>query len=77
MADNLKDRAITAGRVTESQADVASIRKQPVAPALVRVLSHAAKEAGVTVNVTSGGQPGKGSGGPRTGSTRHDHGKGG
>lgn len=74
MADDLKDRAITAGRVSQSQGDVASIRKQPISPQLESVLSKAAEHAGVRVDVVSGGQPGIGSGGPRTGSTRHDHG---
>ncbi len=75
MSDDLKNRAMTSiGRVEQSQADVAAIRRQPISDRLDKVLSHAAKEAGVTVNVTSGGQPHKGSGGPRTGSTRHDGG---
>ena len=66
--------AVDPKNVVESQADVASIRRQPISGKLRAVLSHAARESGTTVNVTSGGQPGKGTGGPRTGSTRHDHG---
>ena len=60
--------------VTQSQSTAASIRRQPISSKLSNVLQYAAKSAGVEVDVTSGGQPGKGSGGPRTGSTRHDHG---
>lgn len=49
MANDLKNPAITAGRVTENQADVASIRKQPLFPALVKVLSHADVEVDVVI----------------------------
>ncbi len=59
------------GVVTESQA---GIRNQPIKPDLKAILARAGAEAGVNVNVTSGGQPEKGSGGRRTGSTRHDNG---
>jgi len=59
------------GVVTESQS---GIRNQPIKPDLKAILARAGAEAGVNVNVTSGGQPEKGSGGRRTGSTRHDNG---
>lgn len=48
------------------------IRSRPISAALERMLNSAASSAGVDVHVYSGGQPAKGSGGRRTGSTRHD-----
>jgi hypothetical protein len=42
-------------------------------PKLAEALSFL-REMGVTADVFSGGQPGQGSGQPRVGSTRHDHG---
>ncbi len=48
-------------------------RNQPLSPALQRALGFL-PELGITAEVFSGGQAAKGSGGPRTGSTRHDHG---
>lgn len=52
------------------------IRNQPIAKELERVLERAADAAGIdTIRITSGGQPAKGEGGRRTGSTRHDHGR--
>ena len=65
------DTSDGSGVVTESQA---GIRNQPIKPDLKAILARAGQEAGVNVNVTSGGQPEKGSGGRRTGSTRHDNG---
>ena len=65
------DTSDGSGVVTESQA---GIRNQPIKPDLKAILARAGAEAGVNVNVTSGGQPEKGSGGRRTGSTRHDNG---
>ena len=62
------------GAVFENQEQLAGIRKQPINEELRRVLRKAAEEAGVEVVVYSGGQPPAGSGGPRTGSTRHDNG---
>ena len=50
------------------------IRNQKIDDKLLGVLKSAAAAAGVTVHVTSGGQPAAGEGGSRTGSTRHDHG---
>lgn len=61
-------------RVREDQRMVAGIRRMPIAPDLHQVLNVAANAAGVNVRVTSGGQAGIGEKGPRTGSTRHDHG---
>lgn len=65
------DTSDGSGVVTESQS---GIRNQPIKPDLKAILARAGAEAGVNVNVTSGGQPEKGSGGRRTGSTRHDNG---
>jgi hypothetical protein len=59
------------GNVTENQQ---GIRKLPINSKLKGVLQQAARAAGVDVEVFSGGQPRKGEGGQRTGSTRHDHG---
>ena len=59
------------GIVQEVQDKVAAIRKMPISPELKQVLQTAGREAGVSVRVTSGGQP-QAPGGPRTGSTRHD-----
>ena len=57
-------------------ANQGKIRNQPVTPQVAGNIMEAARmtEPGLTVRVVSGGQPGKGSGGRRTGSTRHDHG---
>ena len=62
------------GVVTQSQIGSGKIRNQPIANDLNSILAQAGAAAGVNVNVTSGGQPAKGSGGRRTGSTRHDNG---
>lgn len=52
-----------------------TIRNQPVSPELERALNNAAAAAGIDgVVINSGGQPAAGSGGARTGSTRHDDG---
>lgn len=48
-------------------------RNMPLSPELVNALSFL-PEMGVQMEVFSGGQPEKGSGEPRVGSTRHDHG---
>ena len=50
--------------VSEQQSSLAGIRKHPISPKLKTVLDSA----------SAGGQPTKGSGGARTGSTRHDNG---
>lgn len=50
-----------------------AIRSQPLNDKLVSALSYLPK-MGVTMEVFSGGQAAKGSGGKRTGSVRHDHG---
>ena len=49
-------------------------RNQDIKPRLMAILQNAAKEVGVDVEIFSGGQPKKGSGGKRVGSTRHDDG---
>lgn len=54
-------------------ANTDAIRNQPVSDDFVTAMSFL-PEMGVTMNVISGGQDAKGSGGQRTGSTRHDHG---
>lgn len=57
------------------EATKGKIRDLPIKKSLGEILSKAADEAGIdTVRVTSGGQAKKGSGGKRTGSTRHDEG---
>lgn len=48
-------------------------RNKPISKELATALSFL-PEMGVSMEVFSGGQAPKGSGGPRTGSTRHDHG---
>ena len=57
-------------RVTEGQ--TGATRNLPIQEELRRQLQQAAEAADVLVNVHSGGQPAKGTGGRRTGSTRHD-----
>lgn len=61
-----------ANRVAQSQAQVAGIRKLALQQELVSQLNYAAVMSGLRVDVTSGGQAAAGTGGPRTGSTRHD-----
>lgn len=64
----------TSSGVSELQNRLAGIRKQPLSSRLKGVLDQAASAAGVQAIVYSGGQPPIGSGGARTGSTRHDNG---
>lgn len=64
----------TASAVLENQKSLAGVRKLPLSQKLKSVLDQAAAAAGVQAIVYSGGQSPKGSGGPRTGSTRHDNG---
>ncbi|WP_306127939.1 hypothetical protein [Roseovarius sp. MMSF_3350] len=54
-------------------ANQGAIRNQPINDRLMGALSFL-PELGVEMEVFSGGQAAKGSGGARTGSTRHDHG---
>lgn len=54
-------------------ANSGAVRNQPLSGRLLSALSFL-PELGVQMEVFSGGQPGKGSGGARVGSTRHDHG---
>jgi hypothetical protein len=51
------------------------IRDQDISPELMALLETVGNELDVYFEVHSGGQSPKGSGGKRTGSTRHDHGK--
>lgn len=51
------------------------IRDKPIAPELAALLETVGNELDVYFEVTSGGQDARGSGGKRTGSVRHDHGK--
>jgi len=62
-------------RVIEAQSKLASIRTQALDPKVKDILNYAANKNGVYAEVFSGGQDGIGSGGRRTGSTRHDHGQ--
>jgi hypothetical protein len=62
------------GSVQERQAQLAGVRKLPLSSQMRSVLERAAAATGVQAVVYSGGQPPKGSGGARTGSTRHDNG---
>ena len=63
----------TLGSVTEAQSS-ATTRVQPIASDLKNILQQAATASGLDVSVYSGGQPDAATGGPRTGSTRHDNG---
>jgi len=54
-------------------ANQSATRSQKLDPRLTDALSFLG-DMGVTMEVFSGGQPGKGEGGARVGSTRHDHG---
>lgn len=54
-------------------ANQGATRNQPLDPKLVNAFSFLPQK-GLQMEVFSGGQAGIGSGGPRTGSTRHDHG---
>jgi hypothetical protein len=57
------------------EATKGKIRDLPIQTALRNILENAGAKAGIDiVRVTSGGQAPKGSGGKRTGSTRHDNG---
>ncbi|QIG71817.1 putative tail protein [Rhizobium phage RHph_TM40] len=63
--------------VSENQGQTAGIRKQGIEPDLKRNIARSVYKTlgpGYRVEVYSGGQNGKEEGGPRTGSTRHDHG---
>lgn len=60
-------------RVIQRQGQVAGIRRGELKPQLVDQLNYAAAQAGVYVDVTSGGQRMHGAPGS-TGSHRHDHG---
>ena len=62
----------TKSSVTERQQKVAGVRKLPISSDLKGVLEYAASQAGVEVEVISGGQPKIGTSNNRTGSTRHD-----
>ena len=67
-----KNSPTAGGSVT--YANSSAIRNQPIQPRLMSILQGAARETGVDVEIFSGGQSRKGSGGRRTGSTRHDDG---
>jgi hypothetical protein len=58
--------------VAEEQSRLAGVRKQAITPELKEVLQYAAEDAGVRVEVFSGGQADITQGGPRTGTERHD-----
>lgn len=65
--------AQTGGRV--AMANAQAKRNLPIDARLRGQLDRMAQELGVRVEVFSGGQPARGEGGTRTGSTRHDHGR--
>ena len=60
------------GTVTYSKGIENATRNKKIQPELFKILENAAKAAGVTVVISSGGQDVKGHGTRRTGSTRHD-----
>lgn len=61
--------------VRQRQAQMAQIRRLPIAERLVAILKAAGEEVGIDrIDVMSGGQHAAGQG-PRTGSDRHDEGK--
>lgn len=62
-----------AERVVQRQSQVAAKRRQPISSDLAALLTAVGEELDVYFEVTSGGQSPFGEG-PRTGSTRHDHG---
>jgi len=66
------NKEIKLGTVRQKQMKHAGIRKRKLSNKLNSVLEYAAGEAGVEVDVWSGGQAKRGSGGKRKGSTRHD-----
>lgn len=61
-------------RIIQKQFGPGTIRSKPISSELEKVLNYAAEQTGVEVEVISGGQAKKGTGGRRTGSTRHDDG---
>ena len=63
---------LSGGVVNENQGQVAATRKLAIQAELKRQLSTAAAATGLEVDVFSGGQAKIGTGGKRTGSTRHD-----
>ncbi|WP_105243754.1 cell envelope integrity protein TolA [Psychrobacter sp. Marseille-P5312] len=82
LADAAKDEAKARERTAKATADASkyiqyankgAIRNQRLNPELEQALSFL-QEEGIVFKVNSGGQPGKGSGGKRVGSTAHDHG---
>ena len=73
--EGIVDGNVTNPSVIESQIGSAStIRNQAIKPELKSILASAAQKSGLDVEVYSGGQPARGSGGRRTGTTRHDNG---
>lgn len=69
-----RDLSDLEGDLVKQNQSGAAIRTKPLSESLKGVLNRAASAGGVQVSVFSGGQPKKGEGGKRTGSTRHDHG---
>ena len=64
------------GKVRQKQVGSGKIRNLPLSNQLAGILLNAAVDCGVDVHVVSGGQPPKGQGTRRIGSTRHDVGGG-
>lgn len=73
VAPNTKVR--TSDYITES--NKGATRNKPLATKLSDTVAPSLAKHGLTWNITSGGQAAKGSGGPRVGSTAHDHGNSG
>lgn len=82
LADAAEKEAKARERTAKATADASkyiqyankgAIRNQRLNPELEQALSFL-QEEGIVFKVNSGGQPGKGSGGKRVGSTAHDHG---
>lgn len=73
VAPNTKVRA--SDYITES--NKGATRNKPLATKLSDTVAPSLAKHGLTWNITSGGQAAKGSGGPRVGSTAHDHGNSG
>lgn len=62
------------GRVIQAQGSEAAIRRLPLSQRMSQTLETGLRGTGLSFRVTSGGQAPIGSGGARTGSTRHDNG---
>lgn len=66
--------ALASGEGWLRYANQGATRNLPLSDRMTRTLAQVLPELGIEVEVFSGGQPAKGSGRPRVGSTRHDEG---